>query len=186
MWDDIWFMQIPVWDKALRTVAVYGGLVVLLRLAGRRDLAQFNSFDLVVVLVLANVVQNAIIGPDDSLTGGLLGAALLVGLNAVWVRVANRSQRSARIAEGRSVDLVRGGEVVADLTRLGIRRHDVVTALHRQGAHRLADVERATLSPSGSIVFEVYAQARPVTVGQWRAAHDELLAEIRALRAERG
>src|SRR5699024_11115122 len=68
----------------------------------------------------------------------------------------------------------------------GIRRHDVVTALHRQGAHRLADVERATLSPSGSIVFDVYEQARPVTVGQWRAAHDELLAEMRALGADHG
>ena len=75
MWNEMWVMGVPVMDKGIRTVTVYLSSRSLLRLVGRRDLAQFTTFDLVVVLLLSNVVQNAIIGPDNSLTGGLLGAA---------------------------------------------------------------------------------------------------------------
>lgn len=89
---DVLHMGVPVLDKAIRTVGVYLGIVVLLRLVGKRDLAQLNSFDLAVIMLLSNVVQNAIIGPDNSLTGGLLGAVILVALNAVGVRVLTSSK----------------------------------------------------------------------------------------------
>src|SRR5437764_11114418 len=85
---DMFQMGVPVVEKAIRTVAVYGGIVVLLRLGGKRDLAQLNSFDLVVLLLLSNVVQNAIIGNDNSLVGGLLGASILIAINAGVVRGA--------------------------------------------------------------------------------------------------
>ena len=84
--SELWTIGIPAADKVVRTVLVYVGLAVLLRLAGKRNLAQLNSFDLVVVLLLSNVVQNALIGPDNSLTGALLGAVVLLAVNAVVVR----------------------------------------------------------------------------------------------------
>ena len=87
MWTDLTHLDISVLDKIIRTVVVYLGLVVLLRVAGKRDLAQLNSFDLIVVLLLSNVVQNAIIGPDNSLLGGLIGAAVLIAANAFLVRI---------------------------------------------------------------------------------------------------
>src|SRR3954451_9792522 len=99
-------MGIPLAEKVVRTVAVYGGMAILLRLFGKRDLAQLNSFDLVVLLLLSNVVQNAIIGPDNSLVGGLIGAAVLVGFNAVVVRAVSRNKVTDQLFEGRPTDLV--------------------------------------------------------------------------------
>jgi hypothetical protein len=87
--SDLWRLGVPVAEKVVRIVLVYGGLAVLLRVAGKRNLAQLNSFDLVVVLLLSNVVQNAIIGPDNSLTGGLLGAEVTLspgGSIVVWLK----------------------------------------------------------------------------------------------------
>src|SRR5438477_412591 len=99
-------IQLPALEKVLRTVLVYGGLAILLRLAGKRDLAQLNTFDLVVVLLLSNVVQNAVIGNDNSLTGGLLGAAVLVAVNGLVVRVTNRYPRLTKVFEGTPTELV--------------------------------------------------------------------------------
>src|SRR3954453_8639695 len=105
--DDLFTMGTPIVEKGIRTVAVYAGLLVLLRLAGKRDLAQLNSFDFVVLLLLSNVVQNAVIGEDNSLVGGLLGACILVGVNAVVVRTARRSEKATMLLEGTSTTLVK-------------------------------------------------------------------------------
>ena len=151
--SDLWTLGVPVGEKVVRTVLVYGGLAVLLRVAGKRNLAQLNSFDLVVVLLLSNVVQNAIIGPDDSLTGGLLGAIVLLGVNSLVVRVVNRSDRAVRVFEGEDVPLVKDGRFVdRSLRKEGLRRADVEAALRAQNADGAADVAEATLSPGGSIV----------------------------------
>ena len=112
MIHDLLHCGIPLTEKVIRTVAVYGTIAILLRLAGKRELAQLNTFDLVVMLLLSNVVQNAIIGNDDSLTGGLIGAALLVALNAVVVRVTVRSERGVKVFEGTDTVLVEDGEFV--------------------------------------------------------------------------
>ena len=90
---------VPVAEKVLRTIAVYFAIVFLLRLFGKRELAQLNSFDLVVLLLLSNVVQNALIGPDNTLVGGLVGAVTLLALNAVVVRYAKRNDRFAALFE---------------------------------------------------------------------------------------
>src|SRR5882757_3471337 len=121
MWSDMFSLQVPTLEKVLRTVLVYGGLAVLLRLAGKRDLAQLNTFDLVVMLLLSNVVQNAVIGPDNSLDGGLLGAVVLVAVNALWVRLVNRGPRLTKIFEGTPTTLVEDGKVTGNLPRLGLR-----------------------------------------------------------------
>jgi uncharacterized membrane protein YcaP (DUF421 family) len=151
--SDLWTIGIPLAEKVLRTVAVYGGLAVLLRLAGKRNLAQLNSFDLVVALLLSSVVQNALIGPDDSLAGGLLGAVVLLAVNAVVVRIVHRFDWAVGLFEGREVALVKDGRFVdRELRRQGLRRSDVETELRAQGADGPVDVAEATLSPGGSIV----------------------------------
>lgn len=184
MWSDLFTIQVSVLDKVLRTVLVYAGLALLLRLAGKRDLAQLNTFDLVVMLLLSNVVQNAIIGPDNSLTGGLLGAALLIAANSVWVRVVNRRPRLTAFFEGTPTTLVEDGKVVSSLHRLGLRRADVAVALRRQGANSIAEVQRASLEPGGSIVVDLKPEAQDVTVGDYRAGEAEQAALIAELRDE--
>lgn len=149
----LFVMGVPVAEKVLRTVAVYGGLALLLRVFGKRELAQLNTFDLVVMLLVSNVVQNAVIGSDNSLVGGLLGALLLVTLNFAVIRAVNRSDRATAVFEGRPTPLIRGGQVdERAIRRLGLRRADLEQALHRQGADSLDQVADATMEPGGMIV----------------------------------
>src|SRR6266487_3308253 len=128
-------------EKVVRTVLVHGGLAVLLPVAGKRNLAQLNSFDLVVVLLLSNVVQNAIIGPDDSLTGALLAAVVLLGVNSLVVRVVNRSDLAVRVFEGEDIPLVKDGQFVdRSLRKEGLRRGDAQSGRqHRRLAQARAD-----------------------------------------------
>ena len=84
-WTHIFTFDIPIWEKVLRTIVVYAAIVILLRVMGKRNLAQVNTFDLVVIFLLSNVVQNAIIGPDNSLGGGLVGAAVLIVVNNIVI-----------------------------------------------------------------------------------------------------
>ncbi|HZC69298.1 MAG TPA: YetF domain-containing protein [Jatrophihabitans sp.] len=151
--SDIWTLGVSVGDKVVRTAAVYAGLAILLRVAGKRNLAQLNSFDLIVVLLISNVVQNALIGPDDSVTGAFIGAGVLLILNATVVRFVHRFDWAVRAFEGCDVALVKDGRFVDNSLRSqGLRRADVETALRAQGADGPADVAEATLSPGGSIV----------------------------------
>jgi uncharacterized membrane protein YcaP (DUF421 family) len=157
---------VPILEKALRTVAVYAGILLLLRLAGKRDLAQLNSFDLVVLLLLSNVVQNAIIGNDNSLAGGLLGAAILLAINAVVVRVVRRSKTGIKIFEGTPTVIIQDGKLDKKaINRLGLRDSEVMTAIHRQGANMLEEVEQAVLAPGGGILVELRAEAMDATKG---------------------
>src|SRR5437016_372129 len=139
--SDLWTLGVPAAEKVVRTVLVYGGLAVLLRLAGKRDLAQLNTFDLVVVLLLSNVVQNAIIGNDNSLVGGLIGAAVLVLVNAAVVRASVSSETLARAFEGRPTVLIEDGRFDdGALRHEGLRRDDVEAAVRRQGANDASEV----------------------------------------------
>ena len=121
--NDLWAFQIPPLEKVLRTVLVYLAILVIVRVAGKRLLAQMNSLDLVVVLLLSNVVQNAIIGDDNSLVGGVLGAVVLVTANAGLERIAQVFPAFRRVVEGRPTPVVRDGEVIdGALDRLGMTR----------------------------------------------------------------
>ncbi|MDQ6642552.1 MAG: DUF421 domain-containing protein [Actinomycetota bacterium] len=180
MWSDLTDLGISVPDKLIRTVAVYLTIALLLRLAGKRDLAQLNSFDLVVMLLLSNVVQNAVIGPDNSLTGGLLGAAALLVLNAGVVRLARRSNRFNAVFEGTPTVLARDGHWdKAALEREGLRQADAEAAVKRQSATSVADVQQVTLAEGGALVVELRPQAQPATqadVDRLEAKLDRLLA----------
>ena len=166
-------------DKVLRTIAVYVVLVVLIRLAGKRDLAQLNSMDLVVMLLLSNVVQNAIIGPDNSLLGGVIGAAVLIGVNALVVRVIGANEKVARVLEGTPTVLASDGHWDSEaLRREGLRRADVDAALRRQGADGVQEIEELTLEPGGAIVAKLLPgdqNASADDIRRLEAKLDELL-----------
>src|SRR3981189_235790 len=125
MWHDIFIVQVPIAEKVLRTVAVYALIVVLFRVGGKRDLASLNTFDFVVIFLLSNVVQNAIIGNDTSLTGGVVGAVTLVAVNAAVNRVVASNTTAARIFDGKPTTVIRDGHVIQRaLVHLGLRRSE--------------------------------------------------------------
>lgn len=180
MWQDLLTVGIPVPEKIIRTIAVYFVVAVLLRLAGKRDLAQLNTFDLVVMLLLSNVVQNAVIGDDNSLAGGVIGAATLVATNAVMVRASVRYPWVTRWFEGKPDTLVKNGKYLDDrLRKLGLRRADVSQAIRNQGARSVQDVSKAIMEPGGTVVV----QLRPKEQTATKADVEMLLDEIRTLRA---
>lgn len=150
-----WTPAISIFEKMLRPTLVYVFLVVLLRIFGKRELAQLNPFDLVVLLSLSNTVQNAIIGQDDSLTGGLIGAATLCGVNYLVVRFLFRHRRLDQIIEGKPTVLVRNGEIQHDaLQKELLTESELATMAHRQGFSGLSEIEQCTIEPGGEFSIE--------------------------------
>jgi uncharacterized membrane protein YcaP (DUF421 family) len=179
IWSDMTNLQISGGEKFLRTVTVYLGLAILLRLAGKRVLAQLNNFDLVVVLLLSNVVQNAVIGPDDSVSGGLLGAATLLAFNAVYVRLGTRNDRLQWLLEGRPTELVTRGEFDhARIGRLGLKESEVLAALKHQGADSVDEVDSARIAPGGSLLVELDRDAQDASFLELRTEIDRLRAHL--------
>jgi uncharacterized membrane protein YcaP (DUF421 family) len=159
-------LGIPITEKIVRTVVVYGALLVLFRIGGKRTAAQLNTFDLVVLLLISNVVQNAIIGPDNSLLGGLIGATALVVANDLITRFVRRSDLVDRAMEGNETRLVEDGAFLdPQLRRLGIRTADLEVALRRQGAENVHQVERADLYPTGAVVVDLRPKAHGASLG---------------------
>jgi uncharacterized membrane protein YcaP (DUF421 family) len=164
MWNDLVNLGVSTPEKIIRTIVVYLALALLLRLAGKRDLAQLNSFDLVVMLLLSNVVQNAVIGPDNSLTGGLIGAVVLVGFNALVVRGSLGSPRLSMLLEGTATVLAHNGRWDNKaLLREGLRQADVDAALRRQNANSVADVESVSIEPGGAVVATLLPELQSAT-----------------------
>src|SRR3954463_10389704 len=151
---DMFVLSLPVAEKILRPILVYAFLILGLRLAGKRELAQLNPFDLIVLLTLSNTVQNAIIGDDNSITGGIIGAATLLLVNQGVVRYLYSHERIDRLIEGAPDVLISGG--VVDEARLKqelITMSELIAAAHKQGFGSLDEVDHATLEPGGSICF---------------------------------
>jgi uncharacterized membrane protein YcaP (DUF421 family) len=154
MWHDMFIPAIPILEKIVRPIIVYAFLIVGLRLAGKRELAQLNPFDLVVLLTLSNTVQNAIIGEDNSVSGGLIGAATLLLVNYLVVRFLFAHERIERIVEGEEDLLIDKGRLQeAHLKKELLTRHELETAAHRQGFGNLGDIEQAAIEPGGGIFF---------------------------------
>jgi uncharacterized membrane protein YcaP (DUF421 family) len=177
--DDLFHLTMPPAEKLIRTIAVYLGILIVIRVAGKRLMAQMNSQDLVVVLLLSNVVQNAIIGDDNTLTGGLMGAAALVLVNAGLDRWALVSPGLAWLLDGRPTEVVRDGLVNhRALTRLGMTPEELSNAIRTQGADSLSEVQRVALEPGGSITVELRPDAKSATIGDLRRAVDALTARL--------
>ncbi len=157
MWSDLLNPGVPYLEKAVRTLAVYAFLLIGLRLAGKRELAQLNRFDFVVLLVLSNTVQNAIIGNDNSLIGGVFGAALLLVLNASVVRVLYSHPALDHLLEGDPTILIRNGKPLRGrLRREGITSERLEAAAREQGYATLAEIECARLEVDGRISFSAH------------------------------
>lgn len=178
-WSDMFYLQLPILEKILRPVFVYLFLLIGLRLAGKRELAQLNPFDLIVLLTLSNTVQNAIIGDDNTVTGGLLGAATLLLVNYLVVRFVHRHRTLETLVTGKRDYLMRGGRVLRDhLEHELITRAELIAAAHRQGISSLAEVESAVLESTGTITF---VQKKPSTDD---IRHHEVMDAIDHLRIE--
>ena len=167
-------------EKVVRPVVVYLLLVFGLRTVGKRALAQLNPFDFVVLLTLSNTVQNAIIGNDTSLLGGAVGAAALLGVNAVLVRVFYRGPSEELLFNtDRDICLIQDGRLREDeMRRLHINAAELTDKAHERGFDSLAEVESAMLYPNGTIYF------RGRTHETEAARHAELLRRLDALSAE--
>ncbi len=179
MWSDMFALGVPVLEKVLRVVIIYLILIVGLRLAGKRELAQLNPFDLVVLLTISNTVQNAIIGNDNSVTGGIIGVAALLLLNYLVVRFIYRNDRLEKLVEGEEDVLISDGVVNQKaLERETISMEELEIAAHKQGFTSLEDVERAILEPGGGFSFTAREPSPETT------RHNELLARLDTLTQE--
>src|SRR2546423_5926214 len=154
IFHDMFYLMLPIAEKILRPILVYGFLIVGLRLAGKRELGALNPFDLVVLLTISNTVQNAIIGDDNSVTGGMLGAATLLLVNYIVVRFLYTHETLDRLVEGDCEVLMENGEVNTDaLRRELVTKSELEAAAHKQGVSSRAEIDRAILEVGGSITF---------------------------------
>jgi len=173
MWRDIFAVGAPVIEKVLRPIVVYFVLVALLRAFGKRELAQLNPFDLVVLLSLSNTVQNAIIGADNSLSGGLIGAFTLLGVNYLVVRFLFRHRRLDQVFEGKPSVLIEKGHIMRKALAKELLTHaELTTVLHRQGFDKIDDVERCVLEPGGT--FYIHRKSPPAD----EMAHAEVMKRL--------
>jgi len=176
LWSDMLHLGVPVLEKILRPILVYAFLVVGLRLAGKRELAQLNAFDLVVLLTLSNTVQNAIIGDDNSVSGGVIGATTLLVVNYAVVRFLYGHQRLDQLLEGAATVLIDHGEIQRqELKQDLITIAELEAAAHKQGLGSLDEVERAVIETGGTISFTAKKPSAEST------RHDEVLVRLDAI-----
>ena len=179
IFDNMFQLPLPILEKLLRPAIVYLALVVLLRIFGKRELAQLNPFDLVVLLSLSNTVQNAIIGNDNSVSGGIIGAFALLAVNWLVVRALFRSPRLTRMFEGRATVLIRNGQVERNaLKRESLTQEELIEVVHRQGFDSIRNVQRCELEPNGTFYVEGF-EPSPAD-----KQHEELLARLDALQRQ--
>ena len=176
---DMFHMSLPLSEKILRPVVVYLFLIVFLRLFGKRELAQLNPFDLVVLLSLSNTVQNAMIGDDNSVTGGVVGAFSLLAINWGLMWLLYRAPKAAAALEGGKSELIREGVVdEEEMKRQIMTREDLISVLNKNGFNDPEDVELCVLEPNGT--FYVKGK-QPSSDDRER---EEILAALKGLTAE--
>jgi len=179
MWHDMFVLSLPVIEKVLRPVIVYFFLLIGLRLAGKRELAQLNPFDFIVLMTLSNTVQNAIIGDDNTVVGGIIGAGSLIAVNYLVIRLTRSNRRLMRLLAGRGDVLVKNGIVQKDhLDRELISKPELLAAAHKQGIMSLKEVDYCVLEPTGTLTF---IEKRPT---HETAQHDEIMGTLNKLVEE--
>jgi len=182
LWSDMFVPGLPVIDKILRAIIVYAFLVVALKLAGRRELAQLNTFDLVVLLMIANTVQNATIGNDNSITGGLIGVTALLVVNYLVVRFVYVHKKAPGLKEDAGEVLIEKGRIQeAPLKKEMITLSELKEAANRQGFESLEEVERAVLNPDGTFAF--IGKKKPEAAG---GEYHEILNRLDRLQEQMG
>lgn len=179
IWKDMFVLAVPILEKILRPIVVYAFLVISLRLSGKRELVQLNPFDLVVLLTLSNAVQNAIIGDDNSVTGGIIGATSLLVINYLVVRFLYGHRRLDQLIEGKADVLILDGKINAHkLKNELITLPQLEAAARKQGFESISEVQQCVLEPGGTLTF---IGKKPNTD---ESRHQELLARLEHLMAE--
>lgn len=179
MLQDMFHLPLPLLEKIIRPVLVYLALILLLRFFGKRELAQLNPFDLVLLLMLSNTVQNAIIGDDNSLSGGIVGAVALLSINFLLNRLLFHFPKLDKALQGSQTVLVHNGEVdKRAMRREMLTREELVQVIHRQNVTGLSDVKLCVLEPNGTFYVESTEDSVP------RQRHEELLQRLEALQQE--
>jgi uncharacterized membrane protein YcaP (DUF421 family) len=179
LWTNMFALGVPLAEKILRPIIVYIFLIVGLRLSGKRELAQLNPFDLIVLLTLSNTVQNAIIGNDNSVTGGLIGAASLLAVNYLVVRFLYDHRKIDQLVEGSADILIENGKVYEHkLKRELITKEELAAAARYRGFDSLSEVRQCVLEPGGTLSFTA---KKP---GTDDVRHQELLKKFDALSEE--
>src|SRR5882724_5497165 len=178
-WKDMFVLGLPILEKIIRPILVYAFLVVSLRLSGKRELVQLNPFDLVVLLTLSNTVQNAIIGDDNSVTGGVIGATSLLVVNYLVVRFLYKHRKLDQFVEGRADVLIENGKVkTGNLKRELITMAQLEAAARKQGFETISEVQQCVLEPGKTITF---IGKKP---GTEEVRHAELLDRMEQMMAE--
>ena len=145
-------MSVPWWEFLLRGVVVYLFLLVFLRLSGKRQTGQYAPFDLVLLLILSNAVQNSMNAGDNSLIGGLISAVTLISCHVALAQLTFRYPRLARLVDGKPQVLVNQGQADKALMRRELLTHeDLEAALRAGGCLAVHEVERATIEVNGQI-----------------------------------
>jgi uncharacterized membrane protein YcaP (DUF421 family) len=164
---DLFVPQVSLLEKILRSLLVFVFLVAALRLGGKRELGQINVLDLAVLLLASNALQNAMIGADNSLLGGVVGASTLFAANYVFVRIVFRSRRASWLLEGRPRVLLERGRLQPRALRSeAITEDELRSAAAERGFPDLADVDLIVLEPNGHLAI-----MGPAAAGDWRARH---------------
>ena len=179
-------IPVPILEKILRPLLVYFFLILMLRLFGKRELAQLNPFDLIVLLMLSNTVQNAIIGEDNSVTGGIIGAFSLLAINWIVIKLLFRLPRVNEALEGDEVVLIRDGRIDKEaLRRETLTELELLSVLHKQGLDDVSEVEKCTLEPNGTFYVESKKPSSEVSqIAGLRDSVEALTAEVRLMRAQ--
>jgi uncharacterized membrane protein YcaP (DUF421 family) len=145
-------MTIPWWELVVRGVVVYGFLLIMLRISGKRQVGQMAPFDLVLLLVLSNAVQNSMNAGDNSLIGGLISAATLIGLNYLVSLLTYQNKTIEAVIEGRPQILIHNGRLFEDeMQKAKLTHHELNAALRKSGCDSVDDVHTAILENSGTI-----------------------------------
>jgi uncharacterized membrane protein YcaP (DUF421 family) len=179
-------LPLPILEKILRPVIVYLFLVGFLRLFGKRELAQLNPFDLVVLLSLSNTVQNAMIGDDNSVSGGVIGAFSLLTINWLLTRVLFRLPNVNRALEGSQTVLIQHGVVDWNAAKKeALSELELRSVLHKQGFDRYEEVEKLVLEPNGNFYMEgIKSMSDDAQRAQLMRAIEALTHEVKEMRAE--
>lgn len=186
VFHSMFHLPIPLLEKVLRPIIVYMCLIGFLRLFGKRELAQLNPFDLVVLLSLSNTVQNAIIGDDNSITGGILGAFSLLAINWIVVRVLYRMPKLNETLEGDETVLICDGQIdFAAMKRESLTELELLSVIHKQGLDDLSDVQKCVLEPNGTFYVEAKKpSAEETELASLQSAVESLTLEIKQMRAQ--
>jgi uncharacterized membrane protein YcaP (DUF421 family) len=184
--ESMFHLPLPVLEKILRPVLVYMFLVGFLRLFGKRELAQLNPFDLVVLLSLSNTVQNAMIGDDNSVSGGVIGAFSLLAINWLLTRILFRAPKLNQVFELPPSVLIRHGVVDWDATKKeALTELELRSVLHKQGFDDFSQVEKCVLEPNGNFYLEgIKALGDDAQRAQLMKAIESLTREVKDMRKE--